>query len=144
MREIKFRVWDGYEMRKVWKMIWSATDGLLSFLAKSKESDHYAGALSSNDLRCKLMEFTGLSDKNGVEIYEGDIVHGDFYWLTDELGYKGSNYTVEYDNQEAAYLLKIIDKKDKSSFYLYDDVINLEVIGNIYENPELLEVNNDN
>jgi uncharacterized phage protein (TIGR01671 family) len=130
MREIKYKVWDGYEMRKVWKMIWSATDGLLSFLVKSKEADHYAGALSSNDSRCNLMQFTGLTDKNGVEIYEGDIIK----WVQYNRKYIGKIYS---NNIEFRVITKAVD------YFLSGIQSDFEVIGNIYENPELLDVNND-
>lgn len=80
-----------------------------------------------------LMQFTGLKDKNGKEIYEGDIIRtGDaisFVWF----GYGKFNeayYTENYKFDEPM----LIDR-DLSDFCDYT-----EVIGNIYENPELLNV----
>ena len=67
------------------------------------------------------MQFTGLKDKNGKEIYEGDIISG---------GYGGNN-VVEYDG--AAFSPFAITGSE-----LVDDPEKVEVIGNIYENPELL------
>lgn len=70
-------------------------------------------------------QFTGLKDKNGVEIYEGDI-------LSDENLTKG---IVKYDNYEAAFL---VDFSKNDIHNLIDVDTWAEVIGNIYENPELL------
>ena len=86
----------------------------------------------------KLMQFTGLKDKNGKEIYEGDIVN---------FGQKrkdGSmrNYEVKW------HLDRFGMQNPRSSDYLWFDNYSkrprndeLEVIGNIYENPELLNNN---
>lgn len=79
-----------------------------------------------------LMQYTGLHDKNGREIYEGDIVHAyDQEPNRDEPDYRGSEDTgiVEFHG---------------SMFMLDDDIVLdyppiLEIIGNIFENPELLE-----
>ena len=75
-----------------------------------------------------LGEYTGLKDKNGKEIYEGDIVKCSFY----------PEFVFEIKFTELCWYMRKIPTSEhiKLSDVLYED---LEVIGNIYDNPELLE-----
>jgi len=72
-----------------------------------------------------LQQFTGLKDKNGIDIYEGDILNDEFgslgivFWNKDD-----ASFSIEYKDIECQSFLNV----DEWS----------EVIGNIYENPELL------
>ena len=74
-----------------------------------------------------IMQCTGLEDKNGKLIYEGDIVE-------DALM---NRFTITFNEEYLSYLLTNIKTNEQMVFY---PNIKLEVIGNIYENPELLEV----
>ena len=122
MREIKFRAWDKEEKEvHEWDDLIPSVDLGYLFSNELGEYDEY-----------ELMQYTGLKDKNGVEIYEGDIV---------ETVYNGEVFAgvVVYDLSEVDF--KVTDGKEKygrNFQYLTGNDEN-EVLGNIYENPELLE-----
>jgi uncharacterized phage protein (TIGR01671 family) len=85
-----------------------------------------------------LMQSTGLKDKNGVEIFEGDIV----IRANEAIGY------VAYLQQEAGFVV-VLKKSDyrlghRNTCESYDVTTNHEVIGNIHSNPELLDKSNEN
>ena len=127
MREIKFRAWHKAKkfMDTAWLIDWEH--------GQVAHRSHNVSQLEN----CILMQYTGLKDKNGKEIYDGDVIR----WSSeDEIG------VVKY--QDAAFYLEtnVPDNIGHSSkFYspwlrvIKHDLENeLEVIGNIYENPELL------
>lgn len=123
MRVIKFRAWD-----VVGKFMLSAT------LEELCDIDNRRGVHFRADLKSslkfdyiKVMQFTGLLDKNGKEIYEGDIVIS--------RGISGDNGKEEVCFEGGAFL------PFHGANCPDDDAMasESEVIGNIYENPELLE-----
>lgn len=141
-REIKFRVWDveNKEMLEVQELDFEPTfyGGRIAI-----RPDQYNDYFDTEDMI--LMQYTGLKDKNGKEIYEGDIVKA--YFKKGAWKYNDKNYC-GYKNGDVQYcvdgfILYIENYKEKiyplSSFGDNDGNINeLEVIGNIYDNPELL------
>lgn len=122
MREIKFR---GYcEKDSEWRYGFYITDGKThEILTLMNCGSMYASQVDPESVG----QYTGLNDKNEVEIYERDIVGGVLY--KDYSEHKGK---VQYD-----YNGYRIVTKDKSLELCLTE--KLEVIGNIYENPELLE-----
>ncbi|PEW66983.1 hypothetical protein CN448_18815 [Bacillus cereus] len=120
MNEIKFRAWDGDRMQNV------LTLGL------------FEGFVSTNKLHSdiedfKLMQYTGLKDKNGKEIYEGDIVSrhdGGIHFQEEAL----AEHVVKWGN--FGWLPFEIGEGYQKC--VYGEIYEFIVIGNIYENPELL------
>lgn len=76
-----------------------------------------------------LMQFTGLLDKNGTEIYEGDILNQEDGWYR----------VIEWDEGAAGFIGVAIEKDVYEKYWnnLGEMDLSAEVIGNIYENPEL-------
>lgn len=80
----------------------------------------------------ELMQSTGLRDKNGKEIFEKDI-----------LDYNGRKVIVKWHGSYACFIYEFVDElKNRTTEWqpLYLSYYKFEIIGNIYENPELLEV----
>lgn len=128
MRQIKFRVWHKKykEMYEVTCIDWEAEFVWVKYYDDDREEwfsreEHFA------DL--ELMQYTGLKDKNGVEIYEGDIL---FHPLQ---GKRKVFYP--YSETVASYGLQNVDNGMGNT--LKDAHRVWEIIGNIYENPEHLE-----
>lgn len=122
MREIKFRAF--YEFGK--EMIY--WDEVKNWICLQ---------LNENDPDFHLMQYTGLKDKNGKEIYEGDIVkceHAISEICFGKIGYDGS-----FNGMTGFYLKSwYSDDRDFMELYYNFEPDNIEVIGNIYEHPELI------
>lgn len=126
MREIKFRAWNGK------KMIYRGLhDKNWYYTPKNDENGcHWAFPADQSDALFKIMEYTGLKDKNGKEIYEGDIINiGD----KDEICSIEKTF-IEYEG--GSFIIKYLGFK--YSLWNFDSN-DIEIVGNIYENPELLE-----
>lgn len=106
MREIKFRAWDENEKIMI----------LADSFYLSDEFEPFIDSVKRAQESFRLMQYTGLKDKNGIEIYEGDII----------------------DTKQAGIeVVKIQCEYDMIGYRLYWE--KGIVLGNIYENPELLE-----
>ena len=125
-REIKFRIWDIDER----KFVVNETDRLGCGDTKkcmSERVDFENNSVEiSADERYIFSEYTGLKDENGKEIYEGDILFESFREEYLKVVFENGSFRAEADG----YSLDLED---------YDDIC--EVVGNIYENPELMEDN---
>ena len=123
MREIKFRAWLKEERKMVNVETLFIGINRLCF-GNSKTEDLFFRDFEE----VELMQYTGLKDKNGKEIYEGDIYH---------VGDKNIRYLVVWFDSGFE------GKQLRSTSYagLKSWAKDIEILGNIYENPELLEEN---
>ena len=139
MREIKFRAWFDGHMYEVAKLdFWGDPEQATCDMAgpgKSGECEELFDIYVSD---VELMQYTGLKDKNGEEIYEGDIVA----FEDSDGGYEYPDLAVNTGIVEYGGLGFYFTNRvavEMADFYIkdgrFDDV---EVIGNIYENPEML------
>lgn len=131
MREIKFRAWN-------------EVDRVMITDLNSPTLWHGILVPDADDI---LMQYTGLKDKSGTEIYEGDIVHSEKNKFGED---RHECWSVEYDENEARFICynQLNSNRGIKSNCLTgsaecevtkDYIFKLEVIGNIYENPELLK-----
>ena len=118
-RSIKFRAWS----KAFEKMLQGNYDNQY----KDFRFDPYGYGLGNESL--EIMQFTGLLDKNGKEIYEGDIVKVDWGSMKNEYPIKelGNPFAIEFRFYGWFPFDKYLPMPE-----------DIEVIGNIYENPELL------
>ncbi|MED0759150.1 YopX family protein [Aneurinibacillus thermoaerophilus] len=142
MRELKFRAWDEEKKRMLYSTEsydygnteFRFIDGELCVVRYRCGWNNFPIAEKAKGIK-GMMQYTGLKDKNGKEIYEGDILswreHVRMYgtdlnkWVTEKV-------PVRFDDTGAMFLC--------GDDFLFKYNEKAEVIGNIYENPELLEV----
>lgn len=124
MREIKFRVWSN----QLNKLVYPSESGWFDkcFIGENGfyQTCQLGTALDKNGKELEVMQYTGLLDKNGNEIYEGDILE-----TSDKAKAK-----VIYSEKYLAYYIEWLDVKSGLALSLWSSK-ELEVIGNIYEIP---------
>ncbi len=140
MREILFRVWDAQVKRmsepfsfNSYAMFWTDGDSPMPLPMLVREE------------RFLKMQFTGLFDKNGQRIFEGDVINA-------KTGFVGEVFEVVFDEVQAAFKIKVLEdvqsadyrklKGELRVFHRFHTIKRLdviEVIGNIHDNPELVE-----
>lgn len=131
MREIKFRAWhkDHKMMRMVVGLFWDAEQNERVELFDVHLSDENPMWCGLEDI--EIMQYTGLKDKNGKEIYEGDIIEVQFseYWGGDKIMSE-----IFYEN--GCFLFHRMPQHNDLLMGVRNTCL---ILGNIYENSELLE-----
>jgi uncharacterized phage protein (TIGR01671 family) len=126
MREIKFRGWDGKEIRRVLSVEW-LDEVYVTYWDNQ-------GVASADEV---LMQYTGLKDKNGVEIYEGDILHLEekrYEKLSDVSKQFATNEDKAVSFEGGAFRFDGITLGD----LIPSNYLSAEITGNIYSDPHLL------
>jgi uncharacterized phage protein (TIGR01671 family) len=132
MREIKFRAWDKEKKRMALILNLFEKNGVR--LIESLTGEHEELAYKN----IELMQYTGLKDKDGKEIYEGDILDmivSKFIPDEDGLDYELIKAQIYFEN--GSFWFKGNGRTD-CNWHFYNEA-EREVIGNIYEHPHLLE-----
>ena len=120
MKQVKFRAWDKQNLKWVKPnkgegfTIWANGRGIADVPRSWNGSENPDNFI--------LLQYTGLKDKNGVEIYEGDIIEFP----------NGSKHEVIWRKGTFCY------QESENSFHIFDET-KCKIIGNIYENPNLLK-----
>lgn len=128
-REIKFRAWDGYKNKMVNDYFVMSSEGF------ALETSY--GEITATLIDWKLMQYTGLKDKEGKEIYEGDIVEE--RWdnpLTSKENVDRYKIGFAENGVYKMYHSSGEERFHRTLFLRYQHV---EVVGNTFQNPELLE-----
>jgi len=130
----------------IYPKIEAGEDFMLSLFMRAFEISH-GGVLIEVTGRYEFLQYTGLKDKNGKEIYEGDIVKANYY----DYGRKIGQVLFDDGNFEVKFTTSIGQTEHLLQEYYIDDLRDVcmetktkffhqpEIIGNIYENPKLLK-----
>lgn len=129
-REIKFRAWDVQKKQMIMPDMSEWTDLFIELdggIYQAKEYGYERTILKDSVSNVPLMQFTGLTDKNGVEVYEGDVIEK-----------QGKKYRVYWKGSAASFACRQLDTTGAVYHLNKKRTAISEIIGNIHQNPELL------
>lgn len=135
MREIKFRAWDKKAKKFIptRNIVWN-DNGLVGInMGFSRKEKRFIGNI-------KIMQYTGLKDKNGKDIYEGDLIkddEGEIEEVKPPEIFECDAFKVYGYKFCSGHFIDARGEKTLERFYSHQP----EIIGNIYENPDLIKDN---
>ena len=134
MKEIKFRAWDKNDKRIFIdpQMIdfYNKKIGYMQYQTEYMPDTSYSIPVGFEEFEySELMEWTGLYDKNGEDIYEGDIIFESFGEKYYKVIFENGSFKAEFNGDFDEYSFDLIDIVAQGC----------EIVGNIYENPELIK-----
>ena len=134
MRTIKFRAWSDETKQMIENV--AVKDGHQVIPVQTSGQDSWDAKFESYDN--ELMQFTGLKDRHGKEIYEGDILKINFSAYV-----PNTDHIVKWDEGFCRFVGEVIERNPHSEYhqdrlYVFHPSTNCEVIGNVWESPELL------
>jgi uncharacterized phage protein (TIGR01671 family) len=121
MRKRKYKAWDKYIKR--------FDNGNIGYIDLQQEYDVLV--FDYEEDRFEMVEYIGLEDDNGKEIFEGDIIK--------VAGYYDGDYWMEEDNYLVVFECGSFHGKNFKWGYMDLDMSGIVIIGNMFENPELME-----
>lgn len=130
MKNIEFRIYDKQEKKFLIKGEEVKRGDIKNLLCEIIDFDDFSIQIDNPDNdRYQFFQYAGIKDKNGVKIFEGDIIRDK----------SGRLYKVFWHGSFAGFCYEFKNELNKKDFkLLHLAYFNIEVIGNIYENPELL------
>jgi len=132
-REIEFRAWHKVN-ESMYFMGWNKRPNAEVF--------YTIGTLFALGEDAEFMQFTGMTDKNGVKIFEGDIVEWALIiksdWVSKPDTIKKTQYEVLFENDNIMGIVGFYFKDKNGKHIHFHNFEDVEIIGNIYQNPELL------
>lgn len=148
-REVKFRIWDKTSNRMLYQddfeRVELDTKNKMVSLVRSETIESSYVLDYEDGIEAEIMQYTGFKDTKNKEIYEGDILHVTKVSMCGVDKYNVAEYNTDVRWEDGAFVIKGDADVDCYDTWLasYNNPdspqIEIEVIGNIYENPELLE-----
>lgn len=138
MREIKFRAWSKTNKKMLYRVLAGPGDPCSIVYDEDRKK-----WVQFDDACGDIMQYTGLKDKHGKEIYEGDIctIHDGMMYSPSAKKMVEGKYAVYWNDDRWGLKDAHGDDYDSGDFYRGNDIwwAKFEVIGNIYEHPEMVK-----
>ena len=134
-REIKFKIWDSHSKYFIEGLDLSKGEYDDDRDTVTYQLDKVMGDRNPNGYRFTYLQYTGMLDKKRKPICEGDICRMPKLFMTTEDMETHFISKVIYDDQSSSFILMSDDGDD----YSFSEGMNLEIIGNIYQNQELIK-----